>query len=193
MKKIANQKGFTLIELAVVVAVLGILLAMLAPSILGSKDSSNANLLLKTAQDGANSWTLVAQSCGTTTDVVNSPVPATPGAAGAAAVIFGGSANVAAAYQNCYNQAHVRAMADVGQSSGSGYKVGGYTLALSGGGTVPMEFQYAGLPDALVLMMAQKYTPSLSTLAASDSTSPVVQYSAAASGVRTVTVLRQSN
>jgi len=109
-------------------------------------------------------------------------------------VIFGGSANVAAAYTACYNQARVRAMVDVGQpKSGGGWTVAGYTVTFAGGGTSPLQVAYASVPDALVLMMAQKYTPSLSTLEASDSTSSVVQYGTATSGTRTVTVLRQVN
>jgi hypothetical protein len=42
-------------------------------------------------------------------------------------------------------------------------------------------------------MMAQKYSPGLTALAASDAASPVVQYGTVTAGTRTVTVLRQVN
>jgi len=186
------QRGFTLLELVVVVAIIGVLIAIVAPNVTGSKDGANAMLLTKTAQDIANQWMLIAQSCGTTTDTASSPVKATGKTA--ADVIFGGEANVAAAYKTCYKQSKVIPMADVGQpAAGGGWKVAGYTTTISGGGTQPLKIEYANVPDALVLLMAQKYNPSLDALAASDNTSPVVRYSTATNGTRTVTVLRQVN
>jgi len=186
------QRGFTLLELVIVVAIIGVLIALVAPNVTGSKDGANAQLLTKTAQDIANNWMLIAQSCGTTTDAAASPVMATGKTV--ADVIFGGVANVAAAYTTCYNQSKVLPMVDVGQPvSGGGWKVAGYTTTITGGGTQSLQIKYSGVPDALVLLMAQKYNPSLSALAASDTTSPVVQYSTATNGVRDVTVLRMVN
>jgi prepilin-type N-terminal cleavage/methylation domain-containing protein len=46
-----HRKGFTLIELIVVVIVLGVLLAIVVPRLLGSTDDANAKLLAKTAKD----------------------------------------------------------------------------------------------------------------------------------------------
>ena len=188
-----KQNGFTLLELVVVVGVLGVLIAVLAPNVSGSKDGANSTLLLKTAQDAGNNWMLINQACGTSTDVSTSPVILATKTA--PDVVFGGVANVAAGYTACYNQARVRAMTDVAQpKSGGGWTVAGYTTTFAGGGTAAMQIQYAAVPDALALMMAQKYAPSLSALdAAGDSASTVIQYGTPTSGARTVTVLRNLN
>lgn len=185
------QRGFTLLELVVVVGIIGILIVLIAPNIAGSRDGSNAALLQKTAQDAGNNWMLISQYCGTTTDAAASPVILATKTA--ADVIYGGKANVDPAYQACYGQSKVMAMADAGQPSGGGWAVAGHAVTITAGGTVPLKINYAGVPDALVLMMAQKYTPALTTLAASDTTSSVVQYGTATAGTRTVTVLRQVN
>jgi prepilin-type N-terminal cleavage/methylation domain-containing protein len=186
------QRGFTLLELVIVVAVIGVLIAIVAPNVTGSKDGANAALLTKTAQDAANNWMLIAQSCGTTTDAAASPVMAS--GKKPEDVIFGGADNVADAYKACYSQSKVLAMTDVGHpDSGGGWKVASYAVTIAGGGTQPIKVNYADVPDALVLLMAQKYNPALSELAASDTTSHVVQYSTDNAGTRNVTVLRQVN
>lgn len=188
------QGGFTLIELVVVVAIVGILIAMLAPSILGTKNNANAALLSKTAQNVSNNWMLISQSCGTTTDATAGASPVVASGKTLGDVIFGGSANVETNYQACYKQAHVLAMSDAGQpKSGGGWTVAGYEVEFAGGGTAPFKTIYKKVPDDLVLMMASKYTPSLSALDASDTTSTVIQYGSATAGVRDVTVLRVVN
>jgi len=46
-----HRKGFTLIELIVVVIVLGILLAIVVPRLLGSSNDANAKLIAKSVKD----------------------------------------------------------------------------------------------------------------------------------------------
>ena len=187
------QRGFTLIELFVVVGILGVLIAVVAPNVLGSKDGANAQLMLKAATAVSNNWSLINQSCATTTAVAGSLIPATTGTMIVADVVFGGRANVLPGYQNCYDQSKVMALTELSQPGAAGHKynVAGYDVSLAGGGAAPLQIIYTAVPDALTLLMAQKYNPTLATLAASDSTSAVLQYSVAASGVRTVTVLKQ--
>jgi len=184
------RRGFTLIELVIVVAIVGVLISIIAPNLIGSKDGANAQLMLKTSQSVAQNWSLINQACGTSSAVSGSVLPAATKTV--SDVIFTGSANVAAAYATCYAQSKVMALAEVSQPGASAgtYNVAGYAVSLSGGGSSTLQVQYAAVPDSLVLLMAQKYNPTLATLAASDATSPVLQYGTATGGVRTVTILR---
>lgn len=183
--------GFTLIELIVVVAILGVIISMFAPTVSNSKDGANSQFLLKVPGNINENWSLINQSCGTSTIITGSVIPA----AGKTVsdVIFGGVANVAATYTNCYMQAKVLPLTEVGQPSGSAgvYNVADYAVTLAGGGTSPLQVGYLLVPDSLVLLMAQKYNKSLAALAASDLASPVLQYSTVTAGTRTVTIFKQ--
>lgn len=185
------QRGFTMIELVIVIAVIGILFGVVASTTVGSKDGANSLLMLRAATNVASNWSLINQACGTTTAVASHPIPAATKTV--SDVIFGGGSNVAAAYTNCYGQSKVLALTEVSQPGASAgvYNVAGYAVTIAGGGTATLQIQYALVPDALVLLMAQKYNPSLTALAASDATSAVVQYSTATSGTRTVTIIKQ--
>lgn len=192
-KQIINgaQRGFTLVELVVVVAIVGLLITIFAPNVLKSQDGAKSQMMLKAASSIGENWALINQTCGTSTAISGSPLPDTGKTV--SDVLFGGVSNVAAAYQNCFTQSKVLALAEIGQPTASAgvYAVGGYNVTLAGGGTAALQVQYAPVPDSLVLLMAQKYNPSLSALAASDTSSAVVQYSTATAGTRTVTVFKQ--
>ena len=183
------QRGFTMVELVVVMIGIGILIALLAPNFGGTKDEGMALLLDKSAQTIAGNWVKVAQLCGTTTDVNYSPVPAAGNTV--ADVLFNGSASVNSSYAGCYAQAHVN-LAEMAQGSTGSWKIGGYPISFSGGGTVAFCSGFTGVPDSIVLMLAQRYNNALQTLAASDSTSRIVQYSVASNGTRTVSVCHQA-
>jgi hypothetical protein len=70
------------------------------------------------------------------------------------------------------------------------FNIASYLISFTGGGSSPISVSYAGVPDAIVFVMAQKFNPGLAVLAASDATSPALQYSVAASGLRTVTIIK---
>lgn len=193
--KVGKQKvqaGFTIIELMIVVAIIGILIVIFAPKLFGSKEASTAMMLDSSSTSIAGNISMMATACGTTTAVGSSTIPASGKTM--ADVVFGGANYVSASSQACYNQAHVIAMSKVAQPDGAGgWQIKGYNVTLTGGGTNTLGIGtvISNVPDEIVLMLAQKYSPQLTALAASDTTSTNVQYGASNNGVRTVTIYNQ--
>lgn len=58
-----HRKGFTLIELIVVVIVLGVLLAIVVPRLLGSTDDANAKLIAKNVKDLRDAVAMAKLKC----------------------------------------------------------------------------------------------------------------------------------
>lgn len=192
-----KQRGFNLVELGVVLFVVGVLALIAAPGLIGVRLASKAQLMLRVPQKLTDHWAELANKCGTTADVANSPVTGNS-AANTLKLLFGGQTaasggyDVPAAYDNCYAQANVSPLADSAEWDGTNWTVSGYTPTLSWS-TGWLKTTYASVPDELVLAVAQKHNPALSALAASDTSHPVVQYGTATGGARSVTILRPIN
>jgi prepilin-type N-terminal cleavage/methylation domain-containing protein len=58
-----REKGFTLIELIAVVIILGVLLALVVPKILGSSDDANAKLIAKSVRDIRDATAMAKMKC----------------------------------------------------------------------------------------------------------------------------------
>lgn len=189
------QRGFTLIELIVVVAVLGVLIAIVAPNLVGSRDPASARLMAKTATDMARNWSLITQSAGVSTAITGSPLLGTGKTA--MDLLCGGetTAAVPAGFQSAYRAARVMPLNEVCRLDGTNWVVDRYTVTLSGGGMTsgvpnPIQVAFANVPDEIVLLLAQQFNPSLTALAASDTTGAAVRYGTATNGLRTVTLLK---
>lgn len=192
--KQALQKGFTLIELTVVVAIIGILIALLAPSLLGTTDGSKAQNYFATANKISMNWMMLAQTAGTSTAVSGSPLVL--GGNTVEDVLFKGSDAVATQYRAAYNKSKIVPLTEIGRPSatGSGWDVDGAKVSIVGGGTSPLSVSFAGVPDTIVLNMLQRYEPSATALnAAGAVVTGQFSYGPISGGVATVTVTKPVN
>lgn len=65
-----------MVELAIVVILIGVLLAVIAPSILASRTSAQALALVRVADAAAANYVVLTSVLGVPTDAATSPVPA---------------------------------------------------------------------------------------------------------------------
>lgn len=182
-----KQTGFTLVELMIVMLIVGVFFAIFALTSAGSDNSAKAMAIIKASDDIGSSVSRLASSCGISTTVASNPLP--DSGKSLLDVVMVGESEMAAAYQKCWKQASARPLMDIAQKAGTAYKVQGYDMALTGGGTAPFSFTFTKVPDEIVLLAAQKYTPDLTALTASDTTSPKIRYGTATGGARDLTVL----
>jgi general secretion pathway protein G len=64
MKNLSNQRGMTLIEIMIVIAILGGLMALLAPKFLGQKDKANVGQAKIQMGQIANALSMYYNDCG---------------------------------------------------------------------------------------------------------------------------------
>ena len=182
-----KSKGFTLIELIVVVVILGVLAGLGITAAKGKSEPAKAAALLTAANEIATSMTLAASNCNVSTQVASNVLPDSANSRTLSDVLIGGKTMVATAYQSCFDQV-VKPLSERSQVVSAGvYSFEGYTMSLAGGGTNPLDVTFAAVPDTIVLILAQKYNPSLTTLAAQDNTSLAIRYGSATNGARDVT------
>lgn len=182
-----QQRGMTLIEMMAVIAVVGILIALVALAMRDSADGARAKLNLRVATNIVSTIKQVANSCGTSTSATASPIPASGRTM--LDVVFMGQTAVLPAHQACYGTAGVRPPRESVTKNGSSWQVGTQPISITGGAGQVYAVQFQGVQEETALAMAKTYDANLQQLAASDNTSDILQYSSATNGTRTVTVL----
>ncbi len=191
--KRAAQRGFTLVELMIVVAIIGVLLAVLGPSMRGTTDGPKAQNYFASASKIAANWMMLTQQAGTSTAVAGNPIIA----AGKTIedVLFEGRTAVSATYAAAYDRSKLLALTDVGRPrSGGGWEIEGAQVTVTGGGLSALAVTFSGVPGNIALLMVQKYQPSDTTLNAAGATiSTQMAYTAVSGGVTNVTVYKAVN
>ena len=160
----AAQQGFTLIEMVVVVAVIGVLIALIAPTLSGSRDGATAKLMASTAQQAASSLGLLTTTAGIDP---NASLSSTATSATLGTILFGGKAGLNSTYHPAWDQAGLlpitAASPDTTNCSTTGsYKVGPSCVAVSANATQAI-ITYSNVPTNIIKRLYQQIDP-ISTL-----------------------------
>jgi prepilin-type N-terminal cleavage/methylation domain-containing protein len=187
-QKSNNTLGFTLIEIAVAIVVIGIFLGMIQSPMFGLTDAAKAKALQQVAQYSGQNWSTLCSQAGVTTQVSSSVIPA--GSQTTMDVIFGGRSMVAAAYQSAFDAAKIKPLSDMVTASGSTWCAQGFAVTFGGGGTAAFTVSYANVTQEVALLMAQKYDSTVTSLTAAGGTVGLMTYGAVSAGKTTVTLTR---
>lgn len=176
------QAGFTLIEMVVVVAVIGVLIALVAPSLTSSRDGANSKLMSSVAQQAANNLSLLANAAGlapnTTFAADGKTLPD---------VLFAGKDSVKGDYQKYWDQAGLLpikggVVQDTTQCKDvtGNYKVANYCVGLSANEST-LTVTYTGLTLKLAEKLAQQADPA-ATFVSSDAPKKIGELTLAQDG-----------
>ena len=207
LAKKAAQKGFTLIELAIVGLFLGLLAIFAITQFSGSAtNTTKANGLYEASTKISDNWSLVAQSCGISTDITATDLTGGASAAADNLNMLLGSASASATYSACVASSGIRPLNGLATGGTTplvqGYAVSVTNPTLSGRQTVAVTFSGPTLSNQLIIPLVNKYssatyaasatafgTPATGIVAATDTTDPVVRYVSTAGAV-TLTLVK---
>lgn len=186
-----KTRGFTLIELVIVVVILGILALVISKQFGGGvSNGAKANSLYAASDKIISNWNLFVLAAGATSNVAGSVLPA--GGFDALDTLIGGPPSIATQYQKTWISTGLTPLTDLVQGSVGAYKMMGYPVVLSGGGSSPLDVSFQNVPDEVVQTLVQKYGSNQTPLSITgDTTNNVIQYGVPTAGLRTLHILKQ--
>jgi prepilin-type N-terminal cleavage/methylation domain-containing protein len=195
--KTVRNTGFTLLEMAGVVAILGVLALIVAPSIVGSTTTAKATQLQRIADTAADNWFYLTLQAGSGTAVqpiqrLYSGLP--DSTLGPNGVLFLGRDWVEPAYYGVYDRSGVRPLdrlvARVGSTSQfTIVSMPGSTVDVTAGGKSPLLVTFGNIPSEVVQELMRKVRPETALVYGTPTTVAQITYTCPAPGARCTSVV----
>ena len=183
------QMGFTLIELAVAIVIIGALIAISLPKFKGGTNEAKAMALYEFSTSTASSWRMVSMQCGTSTDTAASTLPASSSAVDSLNLIINGT-GLNPTYQGCFTDAAAASLrGKVQGNTTDGFMVQGIPVIWSGGvSNGPITYTFTNVLSDYALILYRKYSSvsgakdAITFPTSADNSDPMIQFTATASG-----------
>lgn len=189
-----KQKGFTLIELMIVVVVVGALMIMVMRAVGGNSDSATAKALQSNAAELAKGAGYLHVSLGNGISNLSSSNPLTVSGKSVLDVLMEGSDAVHDDYKARFNQLGMRALDSNFKKDGSDWRLQNYTVKLYGSSEAPTGLgnaagngkvivTYANVASEVVQVLADSF--GVTYPSATQTTGPF-RWTAETAGQRTI-------
>ena len=187
-----KQKGFTLIELTIVIAILGIVMAIVVNAVRGSSDSANATAITSSSTQLAKAIGYIHAQLGTGLSATANAIT-NPAGGNMMPVLMEGRSAVLAAYQPRFDQIQMRPLGSDYKRTGTAapytYNLLNYpvTFVSSGCPVGSVCVQYSNVPEEVAAVVYTKMTGKVLGSTAQTLDNGLV-VSAATNGLRTLTL-----
>lgn len=199
MKKISNSKGFTLVEILVVVVLLGILLTITAPAIFntGARDEARAQLIYATGETIVTSWRDIVRGARTNRNPTTGAFFESSNHT-ALDVLAGGAIAVSASFDNWFSNLGPSRLSGINitrqptATAAGVYEIqGGIAVSISGYNDTnrTMSITFNPVRSREVEYLKSRLESNETFTSGSADAAGTVQYSAAVGGNHSVTVV----
>lgn len=194
---IHRQRGFTLVEMVIVVIVLGILAIVAMNSLGNTQGSSQARALFDSAQKINNAWMVLRQTGGIPADTTDAN-PAIKSNNTALDALMEGEEFLESRYQPAYDAAGIAPLSDMGSitttpvagSTAGAYEINGFPFSMAAGPSgEKMLYTFSDVPtDIVKVMWESNMSSDFDATADTTGTGDKIQHTAATGGVHDLTI-----